>query len=50
MARILEPNTKSNIEVVKPQIFNRKAGKVSEFLIACKLFIRIRMRDMEVKK
>jgi len=31
-------------------MFNKKAGKVSEFLIACKLFIWMRMRDIAVEK
>ena len=44
------PNTKSNVKVAKPQIFNRKAGKVSGFLIAYKLYIRMRIRDVIMKK
>jgi len=46
----LRPNTKSNVKVAKPQIFNRKAGKVSGFLIAYKLYIRMRIRDVIMKK
>ena len=44
------PNTRSNIKVAKPQIFNRKARKISGFLIAYKLYIRIRMRNVIVEK
>jgi len=29
---------------------NKKASKVLDFLTACKLFIRMRMRDIAVKK
>ena len=43
-------NTRSNIKVAKPQIFNRKARKISGFLIAYKLYIRIRMRNLIVEK
>ena len=45
----MTPNTKLNVEVAKPQIFNRKAEKVLGFLIAYKLFIRMRIRDMMVE-
>jgi len=31
-------------------MLNGKVGKVSEFLRVCKLFIRMRMRNMTVKK
>jgi len=31
--------------VAKLPIFNRKAGKISGFLMACKLFIRMKMRN-----
>ena len=27
-----------------PQTFNEKSGKISEFITACKLFIRMKMR------
>lgn len=44
------PNIGSNIEVAKLQMLNGKVGKVLEFLTACKLFMRIRMRDVTVEK
>jgi len=37
-------------KVAKPQTFDGTAGKVLEFLMACKLFIRMRMRKMAVKE
>jgi len=49
-ARIPQPNTGSNIEVAKLQTLNREAEKVSEFLTACKLFIRMRMREATVEE
>jgi len=43
-------NTRSNIEMAKLQTFDRAIEKVLGFLIAYKLFIRIRMREIVVKK
>jgi len=47
-AGISWPNTGSNIEVAKLQIFNRKAGKVLGFLIAYRLYIKIRMKEATI--
>lgn len=44
------PNTRSNVEVVKPQIFNGEASKISRFLIVCKLYIRMRISEVVVKE
>jgi len=40
----------SNIKVAKPQIFNGESEKVSKFLIAYKLYIRMRMRNIVVEE
>jgi len=37
-------------EVAEPQLFDRTVEKVLEFVIACKLFIRIKMREEVVEK
>ena len=45
-----QPNTRSNVEVAKLQTFNKKVGKISEFLIAYQIFIGMRMRSNIVKE
>ena len=47
---VSQPNIRSNVEVAKLQIFNGKASKVSGFLMAYRLYIRIRIRDMVVEE
>jgi len=49
-AAAAEPNTRSNVDVAKPPTFNRKAEKIADFLIACKLFIKIKIRDVVVEE
>ena len=36
-------------EVAKPQIFDGTTGQVADFITACKLYIRIRMREDTVE-
>ena len=49
-AVVSRSNIGSNAEVAKLQAFNGTAGKISEFLTVCKLFIKIRMRNDSVEK
>jgi len=49
-AAVLQPNTESNVEVAKPQIFNGKVGKILGSLTICKLFIRMKIRDIVVEE
>ena len=44
------PNIRSNVEIVKPLVFNRKAEKIKGFIIACKLYLRMRMRGVLVEE
>jgi len=46
----LGSNIGSHIEVAKPAIFNRETGKVGEFITACRLFIRMKLRGAMVEE
>ena len=41
---------RSNIKVTKLQVFDRTISKISGFVLACKLFIRIRLRETLVEE
>ena len=43
-------NAGSHMEVAKPAIFNGEAGKVGGFIMACRLFIRMRLRGTMVEE
>ena len=43
-------NTRSSIKVARPQRFDRSLEKISEFVIACKLYIWMKMRGDAVKE
>jgi len=43
-------NTRSNIEVAKPPVCNGEAERMEEFITACRLYLRIRMRGAIVDK
>ena len=41
---VSKPNTGSNVEIAMPQTFDRSSEKVRDFVMVCKLYLRIRMR------
>jgi len=43
-------NDGSHMEVAKPAIFNGEAGKVGGFIMACRLFLRMKMRGNMVEE
>ena len=46
---VMGSNMGSHMDVAKPAIFNGEAGKVGGFILACKLYIRNKMRGDTVE-
>ena len=44
------PNIRSNVEVTKPLVFNREARKIGGSITVCKLYLRIRIREVSVEE
>jgi len=44
------PNAGPHMEVAKPAIFNGEAEKIGGFIIACRLFIRMKLRGTTVEE
>jgi len=46
----IESNMRSHMEVAKLAIFNGEAGKVGGFIMVCRLFLRIKLREATVEE
>ena len=47
---IEEPNTRSNIEVAKLPVFSREVEKIEGFIIAYRLYLKIKIRSMTMEE
>ena len=45
-----KPSNGSQAEMAILSLFDRKASKVEGFVTACKLYLKMRMREMTVKE
>ena len=43
-------NVRPSMEVAKPAIFNGEAGKVGGFIMACRLYLKMKMRGTSVEE
>ena len=43
-------NMGSHMEVAKPAIFSREAGRVGGFIMACRLYIKMRLKENTVEE
>ena len=48
--RVMGSNTGPHMEVAKPAIFNGEAGKVGGFIMACRLYLKMKLRGMTVEE
>jgi len=46
----MESNAGFHMEVAKPAIFNGEAGKVGGFIMACRLFVKMKLRGTSVEE
>ena len=47
---VAEVNRGYQMEVAKPAIFSGEAGKAGGFIIACRLYLRIKIREATVEE
>ena len=47
---MMKSNMGPHMEVAKPAIFNEEAGKVEGFVTMCRLYLRMKMREVTVEE
>ena len=45
-----ESNIGSNIKMAKPPMFNRDISRIGGFITACRLYLRMKMKEVTVKE
>ena len=51
VGRVVEgSNTGFHMEVARPSIFSREAGKIGEFIMVCKLYLRMKMKEAPLEE
>ena len=50
MGEAMGSNVRSHMEVAKPAIFNGEAGRVGGFITACRLYIKMKLRENMVEE
>lgn len=49
-AAVAGSNTGSDIEVAKPPVFSREVEKIGDFIIACRLFLKMKIRGVMIEE
>ena len=45
-----KPNIESNIKMAKPLVFNEEVEKFGSFIMACRLYLRMKIRGIIVEE
>lgn len=46
----LRPSSKFNVEMAKPSLFDEEASNIVGFMTACKLYIRMKMKEVVIEE
>jgi len=47
---VMESNMRSQMEIVKLPVFNGEVGRVGGFITTCKLYLRMKIREVMVEE